>query len=118
MLLPQVSLDGLIMYNFILQHSLLTLSPLLTEFNDEQTQVFCVFSGDGVSKLRDYLNTEVLRNARMAEINRERPVHNPTAQHDADGAGDIHMFDDGMGDEDEGMAGMLQNTQLDNDEFD
>lgn len=38
-----------------------------TEFNDEQRSVFCVFSGDGVNKLRDYLNrTEEERRAQLS----------------------------------------------------
>ena len=29
---------------------------MVIEFTDHQRHVFCVFSGDGVNKLRDYLN--------------------------------------------------------------
>ena len=29
---------------------------MIVEFNDQQRQVFCVFSGDGVDQLREHLN--------------------------------------------------------------
>lgn len=40
----------------------------VVEFNEEQRGVFCVFSGDGVNKLRDYLNeTEEQRYANLSD---------------------------------------------------
>jgi len=66
------------------------------EFNDHQRDVFCVFSGNGVTRLRDYLN-------------QEHSLH----QYDTDGT----MYDDGNmliniginGDMDQAMGGVLVN---------
>ncbi|KAK3077317.1 hypothetical protein LTS18_010596 [Coniosporium uncinatum] len=66
------------------------------EFNDHQRDVFCVFSGNGVTRLRDYLNEE-------------HSLH----QYDTDGT----MYDDGNmminiginGDMDQTMGGVLVN---------
>jgi F-box and leucine-rich repeat protein GRR1 len=63
------------------------------EFNEEQRQVFCVFSGDGVNKLRDYLNEHELDHlARLSE----------TASFDGDGRRESQ----------EVITGLLQNSQL------
>jgi hypothetical protein len=87
-------------YSFILpppflcvQSSLLTTIPL--EFNEEQRQVFCVFSGDGVNKLRDFLNS--------------RATHHTIEE-------SAVMFDDQDGDVE--VVDMMQNTALDEEGFD
>ncbi|MCJ1432266.1 SCF ubiquitin ligase complex subunit [Xylographa pallens] len=72
------------------------------EFNEEQRTVFCVFSGDGVSKLRKYLNEDHFDS-------------------------EINMYEEGemLGDDGDadGILGLMQSTGLDaedgdGDEFD
>ena len=65
----------------------------MIEFNDEQRTVFCVFSGDGVNRLRNYLNTDT-----------------SSAVSDTEGT----MYDDGLEDDGsaEHMVGLMQGTQI------
>ena len=77
----------------------------MTEFTDHQRNVFCVFSGDGVNRLRQYLNDA------------------PQELYDADGT----MFDDRELDADGGdnntgaggnVAAMMQVTAINDDDED
>ena len=66
-----------------------------SEFNEEQRNVFCVFSGDGVHRFRDYMNQEALN-----------------SHHDGDLVDDITMYDDGLP-EDDGISHSLQDMTID-----
>ena len=74
-------------------------TDLLAEFTDDQRTVFCVFSGDGVNKLRDYLNQH--EESRRAGY----------VQAVANG------FDESM-DEQDGINGMMQSAALDGEDYD
>ena len=50
-----------------------------SEFNEHQRDVFCVFSGSGVDRLRKYLNTD---------------MRHPDPMGVYDGEGSVNMFDD------------------------
>lgn len=68
------------------------------EFTQQQREVFCVFSGDGVSRLRDFLNRNVA------------PFHED---------GEATMYDDDEElDEEEGQVTGLMNATAINDEED
>jgi F-box and leucine-rich repeat protein GRR1 len=79
-----------------------------TEFNEHQRDVFCVFSGVGVQRLRNYLNTDTAHSRRtlfedegtMYDDEAEPPelMDNVTAQ--ANGMG-IEDMDDDFGDDSE-----------------
>ena len=71
--------------------------PLHSEFNEEQRNVFCVFSGDGVNKLRDYLNQH--------EEARDEYTQSPNEL-------------DESTDEQDGINGMMQSTVLDGEDYD
>lgn len=66
------------------------------EFTDHQRNVFCVFSGDGVNRLRDYLNED------------PRAANNPEGT----------MFEDAEPDQAATMAGMMHATGLGADDED
>ena len=71
-----------------------------SEFNEEQRTVFCVFSGDGVNKLREYLN-------QAPEIFE----------------GEVTMLEDDIGEDGDTdqILGLMESTGIDtedNDEFD
>lgn len=77
--------------------------PVILEFTDHQRNVFCVFSGEGVNRLRHYLNEA------------------PQEIFDADGT----MFDDGEADADEAgsaaaaggnIATIMQDTAINDDD--
>ncbi len=53
-------------------------NPQSAEFNEHQLHVFCVFSGPGVTRLRQYLNAD-----------------NIVPNYEADGEPDGTMYDDG-----------------------
>lgn len=76
--------------------SLSNLFSLLSEFTEHQRNVFCVFSGDGVNRLRNYLND------------------NLPATYD-----EGTMYDDRDGDDaDQTVAGLMQITGLGPDDED
>ncbi|KAJ5678997.1 hypothetical protein N7462_007241 [Penicillium macrosclerotiorum] len=67
------------------------------EFTQQQRDVFCVFSGDGVTRLRDYLNQNV------------SPMQEET---------ETTMYDDEEVDEDEGqMTGLMHATGINDEDF-
>lgn len=68
------------------------------EFTNQQREVFCVFSGEGVNRLRDYLNRTV------------SPVRDMT---------EATMYDDDEElDEDEGqVTGLMHATAINDDEY-
>jgi F-box and leucine-rich repeat protein GRR1 len=70
------------------------------EFNQQQREVFCVFSGDGVGRLRDYLN-------HSAAVFREGPEEGT-------------MFDDAdeLDDEEGQVTGLLSATGINDDDDD
>ena len=73
-------------------------SPFL-EFTDHQRNVFCVFSGEGVNRLRDFLNEDHTSSCPAEET----------------------MFDDRDGedtDADQALAGLIQATGLGPDDED
>jgi F-box and leucine-rich repeat protein GRR1 len=75
-----------------------------TEFNEEQRQVFCVFSGEGVNKFRNYLNEE------------------DTADNEADTEDSDRMitsvYEDGRDRDDDGVVGMMESAAIEGDDFD
>lgn len=86
---------------FGLHHMYFLTSAVFLEFTDHQRNVFCVFSGEGVNRLRDYLNDY------------------PTATYDPEGT----MYDDRDGEDGETdqtveMAGMMNATGLGADDED
>ena len=76
--------------------NLMLTRTLILEFNEEQRTVFCVFSGDGVNKLRKHLN----------ETEEDRQTY----------ASSLSAYDEGM-DEENGINGMLHNTALDGEDY-
>lgn len=82
-----------------------------TEFNEHQRDVFCVFSGVGVQRLRNYLNTDTAHTRRapfedestMYDDDGEQPevMDDVTAQ--ANGMG-IEDMDEDFGEESEMMG--------------
>jgi F-box and leucine-rich repeat protein GRR1 len=66
------------------------------EFTQQQREVFCVFSGEGVGRLRDFLNRT------------SGPFHEET---------EATMYDDEELDEDEGQVTGLLNATGINDEY-
>ena len=75
-------------------HHLVRLIFVFAEFTEHQRNVFCVFSGDGVNRLRDFLND------------------GPQQVYDNDGT----MFDDREGEEgetDQQMVGLMHATGID-----
>ena len=72
--------------------SLICTLSLAIEFNEEQRTVFCVFSGDGVSRLRRYLNEDHFES-------------------------EVTMYEEGeiLGDDGDadGILGLMQSTGLD-----
>ena len=73
-----------------------------TEFNEEQRNVFCVFSGEGVHRFRDYMNSEALNGDNLPDL-----------------GDDVTMYDDGLPDdeggnpEDDGISSSLQDMGID-----
>lgn len=72
--------------------------PAPSDFTNQQRAVFCVFSGEGVSQLRDYLN-EILS-----------PYQ---------GGGEVTMYDDDDElDEDEGqVTGLMHATAISDEDY-
>ncbi|KAI1852744.1 hypothetical protein JX265_003232 [Neoarthrinium moseri] len=65
------------------------------DFTEHQRQVFCVFSGPGVTGLKRYLNTH----PEFAQYHEGRPALPPQPAHDMDGLEDNDVIeDDDMGD--------------------
>ncbi len=89
-----------------------TFVPLLMpglEFTDHQRNVFCVFSGEGVNRLRNYLNETHLRNY----LNENQP----SVTYDTEGT----MYDDRDGDDgdpDQQVTGLMHATGLGADDDD
>ena len=83
-------------YASCLYQALLTQPPFL-EFTEHQRTVFCVFSGDGVNRLRNYLNTD------------------PQSIYDTEGT----MYDDREitdGDNDQQVASLMNMAGINDDE--
>ncbi|KAI0145103.1 RNI-like protein [Xylariaceae sp. FL1272] len=76
------------------------------DFTEHQRAVFCVFSGNGVTGLREYLNTrEEFAEFRQGRPQRRRAAVAPPANGTAAPAPDIDGFEDGDGvDDDEDLA--------------
>ena len=90
--LTHLSLTGV--QAFLLEELLTFCREAPPEFNDHQRDVFCVFSGTGVGRLRDYLNQEKAR--AMAGDGSTTPSLIGDGDRDGDGGIDIDVDTDNL----------------------